>query len=195
MEENLFTDLAMEDLSLHILDIVENSVAAKADKVEITISENKKMDLLSIEISDNGIGMDQPITNKVFDPFFSTKTTRRFGLGLPLLLESAKAANGNLSLKSKKGQGTKIEAKFQHSHIDRKPLGDIGQTLITLVMGNPEIEFIYIHKKNGCKCRLDTRKIKSQLKDKPINSLEGIKILKKDINKIQKKLKEVKNER
>lgn len=176
----------MEDLSLHILDIVENSIAAKADSIEITIVEDEKKDLLSVEISDNGTGMNEDLVQKVLDPFFTTKTTRRFGLGLPLLSEAAKAANGELSIQSKKGKGTKIKAKFQYSHIDRKPLGDIGQTLITLIMGNPEVDLIYRHKKNDLNYCLDTRKIKSQLKGHPINSPDGLRMLKEDLKKIQK---------
>ncbi len=109
----------MEDLSLHILDIVENSVAAQADKIEIRITEDKKNDLLSVEIIDNGIGMDKETKKKVLDPFYTSKTVRRFGLGLPLLSEAAKAANGRLSLESKKGEGTKVKADFQYTHIDR----------------------------------------------------------------------------
>jgi len=179
----------MEDLSLHILDIVENSVAARADKIEIRISEDKKKDLLSVEVIDNGIGMDKETRKKALDPFYTSRTVRRFGLGLPLLSEAAKAANGHLSIKSKKGEGTKIKADFQYSHIDRKPLGDIGQTIITLVIGNPEIDLIYVHKKNSHKYSLDTRKIKAQLKEAPINSPDGIRMIKENLKKIQNKYK------
>lgn len=174
----------MEDLSLHILDIVENSVAAEADKIEIRITEDKRKDLLSVEIIDNGIGMDKSTQEKVLDPFFTSKTVRSFGLGLPLLSEAAKAANGKLSIVSKKGKGTKIKADFQHSHIDRKPLGDIGQTIITLIMGNSEIDLIYVHKKNDHEQRLDTRKIKQQLNEKPINSLAGIRMIRETLKNI-----------
>lgn len=174
----------MEDLSLHILDIVENSVAASADKIEIRISEDKKRDLLSIEIIDNGIGMDEKTVKKALDPFFTTKTVRRFGFGLSLLSEAAKAANGHFSIKSKKGDGTRIKADFQYSHIDRKPLGDIGQTIITLVIGNPDIDLIYVHKKNSHKYNFDTKKIKAQLKDIPINSLDGIRKIKEKLASI-----------
>ncbi|MBC8357522.1 MAG: ATP-binding protein [Candidatus Aminicenantes bacterium] len=174
----------MEDLSLHILDIVENSVAASADKIEIRISEDKKRDLLSIEIIDNGVGMDEETVKKALDPFFTTKTVRRFGFGLSLLSEAAKAANGHFSIKSKKGDGTRIKADFQYSHIDRKPLGDIGQTIITLVIGNPDIDLIYVHKKNSHKYNFDTKKIKAQLKDIPINSLDGIRKIKEKLASI-----------
>jgi hypothetical protein len=173
----------MEDLSLHILDIVENSVAANADKIEIRISEDKKKDLLSLEIIDNGTGMDKKTVEKVLDPFYTTKTVRRFGFGLPLLSEAAKAASGNLSIKSKKGEGTKIKADFQYSHIDRKPLGNISQTIITLVMGNPGLDLIYVHTKNGRRYNLDTRKIKQKLEGMPINSPAGIRMIKEDLKK------------
>jgi len=176
----------MEDLSLHILDIVENSLAAKADRIEIRISEDIKKDLLSVEVIDNGTGMDKKTVKKVLDPFYTTRTVRRFGFGLPLLSEAAKAANGHLCIESKRGEGTKIKADFQYSHIDRKPLGDMGQTIITLVIGNPEIDLIYVHKKNSHEYILDTRKIKAQLKDEPIYSPDGIRMIKEDLKKIEK---------
>lgn len=175
----------MEDISLHILDIVENSVAAKADKIEIRISEDKNKDLLSVEVIDNGIGMDEETVKKALDPFYTSRTVRRFGFGLPLLSEAAKAANGHLSIESKKGEGTKIKADFQYSHIDRKPLGDIGQTIISLVIGNPEIDLIYVHKRNSHAYRLDTRKIKAQLGEVPIYSPDGIRMIKEDLKKIK----------
>jgi len=173
----------MEDLSLHILDVAENSVAAQASRIEIRLAEDKKLDVLSIEVIDNGIGMDEETQKRALDPFFTTKKTRRFGLGLSLLSESAKAANGYLSLSSKKGKGTRIKAVFQSSHIDRRPLGNIGQTIIALVIGNPDIDFIYIHKQNGHKYVFDTRKIRAQLKDTPINSLAGMRMIKEELRK------------
>ena len=182
-EENWFIKVSMEDLSLHILDIAENSLAAKADKIEIRILEDKKKDCLSVEIRDNGMGMDKETVKKAIDPFYTSRRVRRFGLGLSLLSEAAKAANGHLSIKSKKGEGTKIKADFQYSHIDRKPLGDMNQTIITLIIGNPEIDLIFVHKKNNHKYILDTRKIKEQLKDRPINSPDGIRIIKEDLKK------------
>lgn len=176
----------MEELSLHILDIVENSIRAGASKIEIKIGEDEKRDLLSIMIKDNGQGMDEETLQRACDPFFTTKKNRRFGLGLPLLREAAKAANGNLTIKSKKGKGTTIEANFQYSHIDRQPLGNIGQTLLTLIIGNPEIDFLFVRKKNGHNYRLDTKKIKVKLKNKPLNSLEGIKMLRDSLKEIPK---------
>ena len=177
----------MKDLSLHILDIVENSIAASADKIEIRITEYEKKDLLSVEIIDNGVGMDKEIQQKALDPFYTTKTVRRFGFGLSLLSEAAKAANGQFSIQSEKGKGTKVKADFQASHIDTKPLGDMDQTIITLVIGNPEIDLIYVHKKNNQKYSLDTRKIKARLKDAPINSPAGIRMVREDLKKIKNK--------
>jgi signal transduction histidine kinase len=176
----------MEDLSLHILDIAENSVAADADIIEIRISEDKGRDLLSIEVIDNGVGMDQETLEKALDPFYTSKTVRRFGFGLSLLSEAAKAANGHLTVQSKKGEGTKIKADFQHSHIDRQPLGDIDQTIITLIFGNPEIDFVFEHKRNGHTCCLDTRSIRAQLNEMPINSLAGIRMIRETLEKAKK---------
>jgi hypothetical protein len=173
----------MKDLSLHILDIVENSVTASADKIEIRISEDQKKDLLSVEVIDNGVGMDKDTVEQALDPFYTSKTVRRFGLGLSLLSEAAKAANGHLSIQSKMGEGTRIKADFQSSHIDCKPMGDMRQTIITLVMGNPEVDLIYVHKKNSHTYRLDTRRIKARLKETPINSPAGIRMIREDLKK------------
>lgn len=174
----------MEDLSLHILDIVENSVAAGAGKIEIKISEDTKKDLLSIEVIDNGQGMDEETQKKALDPFFTTKKVRRFGFGLSLLSEASKAANGTFSIESKKGKGTKIKAKFQHSHIDRQPVGDMAQTMIALIIGNPDIDFLYIHKKDSREYRLDIGEIRSQLGNVPLNSPQVLAILREDLKKI-----------
>ena len=130
--------------------------------------------------------MDDETKKKVLDPFYTSKTVRRFGLGLSLLSEAAKAANGFLSITSKKGEGTKIRADFQYSHIDRKPLGDISQTIFTLIMGSPETDFVYIYKKNTHIYTFDTKKIKAQLGDRPINSLDGMRKIREELKKIQK---------
>ncbi len=173
----------MQDLSLHILDIAENSVAAQASKIEISLVEDRTKDLLSIEVIDNGMGMDEDTRKRALDPFFTSKKVRRFGLGLSLLSESAKAAKGHLTIESERGKGTKIRADFQSSHIDRKPVGDMGQTIITLVIGNPDIDIIYTHKKNGQDYVFDTKKIRSRLGNIPLNSLDGIKMIKDELRK------------
>lgn len=171
----------MQDLSLHILDIAENSITAQAKKIEIMLGENINDDLITLEIMDDGKGMDEETLKKALDPFFTTKKTRRFGLGLSLLAEAARSANGRFSVDSAPGKGTRIKASFQASHIDTKPFGDMPQTLITLIMGHPEIDLIYTHTVNDSEYSLDTRDIKAQLNGLPINSPEVLKLIKKDI--------------
>jgi len=134
-----------EDLSLHILDVVENSIAAKASKIEISVIEDKNNDLLVIGIKDNGTGMSEETLEKVLDPFYTTRTTRRVGMGLSLLAQAARDSNGSFAINSRLGSGTEVKASFQHSHIDRKPMGDIKSTLITLITSYPEINFIFIY--------------------------------------------------
>jgi hypothetical protein len=153
----------LEDLSLHILDIVENATRAGADFVEIIVTENREADLFKIIIRDNGRGMDSDMLERVRDPFATTRTERRVGLGIPMLDQAAREAEGELVIHSKKNSGTEIIATFKSSHIDRKPLGDIGSTLVTLIMGNPDIDFLFQHESNGDETIIDTREIRTEL--------------------------------
>lgn len=178
----------MEDLSLHILDIVENSIAAGATRIEIRILENRQKDILSIEIKDNGRGMSDEIVKRVTDPFYTTRTTRRVGLGLSFLSQSAKEADGDISIKSKEGRGTVVYAYFKHSHIDRKPLGNIADTLIVLIAGNPDVDFFYEHKRNGNIYLIDTKDIRAKMGNIPLNSADVIGVIKKDIKEGFKEL-------
>lgn len=145
---------------MHILDIVENSIRAGAKKIEIKIVEEKKRDLLTIEIIDDGKGMDKKTLKNVLDPFFTTKNRGKVGLGLPLLVQSAKESGGGIKIKSKPGKGTKVKATFGYSHIDRKPLGDVNKSLKVLITANPDINFIFEYKKDDVSYRLDTKEIK-----------------------------------
>ena len=154
----------MEDLSLHILDIVENSIRARASKINIKIVEDTRRDLLTIEIKDDGKGIDKETMKKVLDPFFTTKTTRKVGLGLALLKQSARESGGDVEIESKVGTGTRVKAVFNYSHIDRKPMGDIAATLITLIAGNPEVDFIYEHVNDESKYRIDTEEMRTRNK-------------------------------
>ncbi len=153
----------MEDLSLHILDVVENGTAAGASLVEITISEETDRDLLVIKIKDDGRGMDAEMAARVTDPWVTSRTTRRMGMGLPLLKMAAEETGGHLVLDSIPGVGTEVVTTFQNSHIDRKPLGDVAGTMVALILGNPEIEFVYEYDLDGEKTELDTRELKEQL--------------------------------
>jgi hypothetical protein len=166
----------MQDLSLHILDVAENSVEAQAHTIEIRLEETQSEDQLVLEIIDDGKGMNEELRKQALDPFVTTKTTRQVGLGLPLL------ANGCLTIESEPDMGTRIRATFELSHIDRKPLGDIAQTLVTLIIGHPEVDIVYTHTINNDEYRLDTREIKGQLGGIPIHSPEVAKILKTNIS-------------
>ena len=149
----------MEDLSLHILDVAENSISSSAKRIEIRINEDTDKDVLTIEIKDDGKGMDEQTLKKSLDPFFTTRTTRRVGLGLPLLAQAARETGGKIELDSSPGRGTTVRATFGYSHPDRKPMGDIHETLRTLVMGHPEIDLLYEHTRNGSLYRFDTREL------------------------------------
>ncbi|MCD4818773.1 MAG: ATP-binding protein [Candidatus Cloacimonetes bacterium] len=149
----------MEDLSLHILDVVENSIAANASKIEIKIVEKISKDILIIEIKDNGRGMNEETMNNVLDPFYTTRTTRRVGMGLSLLAQAAEESNGDFEINSKIGIGTEVKASFQFSHIDRKPIGDMKSTIVTLMISHPEINFIYEHEDEESSYVLDSNDI------------------------------------
>ena len=155
----------MEDLSLHILDIVENSIRAKASTIEMKVVEDIEKDLLTIEIRDNGQGMDEETVKKALDPFFTTRTTRKVGLGLSLLSQAARESGGNIEIESQAGGGTRVKATFGYSHIDRKPVGNMEATLTTLIVGNPEVDFIYEHKKGELEYRLDTKEVRARIRE------------------------------
>jgi len=139
----------LEDISLHILDIVENSIAVSANKIEITVTEDMEKDLLSVEIKDNGRGMDEGALKRALDPFFTTRTVRKVGLGLPLLAQAARGSGGDIEIESEVGEGTRVRATFKLSHPDLQPLGDIAETMKILRVANPEIEFVYRHEEIG----------------------------------------------
>ena len=164
----------MEDLSLHILDIAENSIAAGARRVDIRIRESRQEDLLSIEISDDGRGMSADVLRKAGDPFFTSRTTRRVGLGLPLFQQAARAAGGECRIVSRPGLGTTVTGVFRYSHVDRQPLGDIAQTLLTLVAGNPEMEFTCRLQTDDSDVFFSTAEIEAKLGGAPIGSPAGI---------------------
>lgn len=159
----------MRELSLHILDIVQNSLEAGATQVSISIVEDFQTDLLTIQIADNGRGMDENTLAKVLDPFFTTRKTRHVGLGLPLFAAAAQRCNGNLYIESQPGQGTVVTATFQHSHIDRAPLGNIESTLTAILLAQPQIELAYFHRVDDRVFSFDTQEIRQQLGDIPLN--------------------------
>lgn len=147
----------MEDLSLHILDIAENSISSSAKTIEIRIEEDPAKDLLSIEIRDDGKGMDEQTVQKALDPFFTTKPARKVGLGLSLLAQATRESDGTIELDSRPGRGTTVRATFRTSHPDCKPMGDVYETLRTLVACHPQIDFLFEYKTNGSVYHFDTR--------------------------------------
>jgi anti-sigma regulatory factor (Ser/Thr protein kinase) len=134
------------ELSLHILDVLENAVEAGATRVELRIGEDLEADRLTIEVIDNGKGMDEETLARVRDPFFTTRRTRHVGLGLPLFAAAAERCNGALHVESQVGQGTRVVATFQHSHIDRAPLGDVKGTLLAFLMTGRPVDLYYVHR-------------------------------------------------
>ncbi len=171
----------MQDLSLHILDVAENGITAGADLIRIAVEEDTKADKLTITIEDNGRGMDPEFLAKVLDPFVTTRTTRKVGLGLSLFRHSARDAGGDLQIVSTPGRGTKVIAYMSYRHIDRKPMGDMAETVTTLIQGNPEVDVVYVHRKDGGEFTLDTREIRSELEEIPINNPEVIGLIQENL--------------
>ncbi|MGD8963008.1 MAG: ATP-binding protein [Desulfobacterales bacterium] len=155
----------MRELSLHILDVVENGIAAGGNCIWIQVEEDHQADQLKIAIRDNGRGMPIEKLQNINDPFVTSRTTRRVGLGLSLLNAAAERCEGTVRVDTEPGKGTEVEATFRHSHIDRAPLGDMAATVTTLIIGNPGIDFVYLHRIDGDEFSLDTREIRTEMED------------------------------
>lgn len=171
----------MRELSLHLLDIAENSIAAEAKTVEITVMEDSRSDRLVLSVGDDGRGMDAATAARVVDPFVTSRTTRKVGLGIPLLKEAAEACEGWLHLSSTVGVGTKLEVEFQRSHIDRMPLGDLVTTITNLVIANPEVHFILKYKNDDYEYLFDDELIKQELQDIPLSDPAVISFLRTEL--------------
>lgn len=159
----------MTELSLNILDIVQNSVTAEASLIEIRVTESAGTDTLRVMIKDNGKGIPQRILATVDDPFTTTRSTRRMGLGLPLLKHHAALTGGNIRIRSEEGKGTEVIACFGLKHIDRQPMGDIAGVLIILISANPDIDFLYTHKTDAGSYSFSTIETKQALGIRKIN--------------------------
>jgi anti-sigma regulatory factor (Ser/Thr protein kinase) len=182
----------MEDLSLHILDIAENSVTAGATLIQIRLVERRAENSFFVEIEDNGKGIAEDLVDKALDPFFTSRTTRSVGLGLSLLSQSARETGGDIVIKSASGRGTTVTAQFRPAHIDMKPLGDITETLMVLIAGNPEIDFTftYDYDKGKQPFAFDTREIRADLENIPINAPEVLTVLRRNLSRF---LTDIKN--
>ena len=164
----------MRELSLNVLDIVQNSITAKASLIEIELIEDINDDILKINIFDNGKGMTEEQIKSVTDPFYTTRTTRKIGLGIPLFKMAAEMSGGIFKIESTVGVGTKIYTRYIHSSIDRMPVGNINETVSMLIRMNPDIDFIYTHSYNEKSYSLDTRELREQLDDIPLDTPDVI---------------------
>ncbi len=168
----------MKELSLNILDITENSTKAEAENVSIIIEETDET--LTISVSDDGCGMTPDFLAEVTNPFTTTRTTRKVGLGIPLLKLACEQTGGELSITSKhksmypNSHGTTTKALFYKNHLDFTPLGDIISTLTTLIQGHADVDFLFEHKKGESEVRLDTKELREVLGDVPLDSFEVI---------------------
>ncbi len=166
----------MKELSLNILDVVENSVKAGASLTEILLTEQGNA--LTITIRDDGCGMDAETVKRVTDPFYTTRTTRAVGLGLPLLKLEAQQTGGDVTVTSRdkatypEDHGTEVTAVFYTDHIDCPPLGDIPATVVTLVQGHPDTDFLFVHTNGENEVRMDTRELREILEGVPLDSFE-----------------------
>ena len=165
----------MRELSLNILDIAQNSIAAGASLTRIEVAEDTAKHELTITVSDNGCGMTQEQVDNVLDPFFTTRTTRKVGMGIPLFKLAAEQTGGCLRIESEKGKGTTTSALFKTDSIDFTPLGDVTATITTLIQGHPDTDFLFIHNFDGKQVELDTRQMRDMLEGIPLNSYEVIK--------------------
>lgn len=165
----------MRELSLHILDIAQNSIVAEAEMLRIVIIEAKKEDRLTIKIKDDGRGMDEEMAKRVVDPFYTTRTTRKVGLGIPLFKENALTCEGAFELKSQLGVGTEIIATFKLSHIDRVPIGNLTDTIVAIVLASPKTDLVLTHCVDEKKFTFNTKDFRRMLGDEV--SLDNIEVV------------------
>ncbi len=162
----------MPEISLNVLDVAENSIRAEASLVEILVTIDLEENMLKVQIIDDGKGMTKEQMAKVTDPFFTTRTTRKVGLGIPFFKLAAEATGGSFQIESEVGKGTKVTTIFKLDHIDRMPLGDINSTIHTLVVYNPQTDFLYRYTYGQESFELDTRQMKEILGGVPLDAPE-----------------------
>ncbi|MBR2893548.1 MAG: sensor histidine kinase [Clostridia bacterium] len=181
----------MRELSLNVLDIAQNSVSAKASLIEIELIENSKTNDLLIGVYDNGKGMTKEQVESVRDPFFTTRTSRKVGMGIPLFKFAAEMTGGSLEIESEVGVGTRVRAYFKTDHLDFTPIGDMTSTMISLITMNLHIDFLYRRKLDDREFTVDTRQLKEILGDVPLNEPSIAMWITDYINENTKQLTEV----
>lgn len=180
----------MNDLSMHILDIVQNSISAGATRVTLTVDEAPGADLLTIVIGDNGKGMTPEQVSRLSDPFFTSRTTRKVGMGIPLLMDSARQSGGDVRIESEPGKGTEVTAVFGYSNIDRPPLGDVANALMLLVSSNPALDFLFTYRYNGDEYLFDTVDVREILGE---DALKDLTIIRNLEEMIKDNMREIRN--
>lgn len=177
----------MKELSLNILDVAKNSVTAGATRIGITVEETETR--LTITITDNGCGMTPEFAARVTDPFTTTRTTRKVGLGLPLMKMEAQMSGGDLTIESEVGVGTTVTTWFDPTNIDMPPLGDLVSSIITLIQGSPEIDFVFTHRRFGGEYTLDTGEIRLIMGDISLSEPEVLSWLSDFLNENESTMK------
>ena len=173
----------MRELSLHILDLVTNSIEAAANRIIIVVEERPSDNLFRIRIRDNGKGMSKEMVKKAGDPFTTSRKTRKVGMGIPLIQQVASDCGGTLKVCSSPGMGTTVTVEMEYSNINRPPLGDIVNTIINLMISNPEIHFCYIHTVNSSRFCLDSYWFLARMAEKNGNIYDIIQPAKEYITK------------
>ncbi len=158
----------MREIALHVLDLLQNAVEAGAGRVTLTIDEDTALDQLTITVADDGRGMDAKTIRRVLDPFYTTRTTRHVGLGLPLMMAAAERADGMMTVESQPGVGTQVAATFRLSHPDRQPLGDMAGTLLAYLLSERDADLSYVHRRNDNSFEFDTAEIRAMLDGTPL---------------------------
>lgn len=167
----------MNDLSLHIIDIIQNSLSAGSKRIGLAIKEDSANDRLTISIEDNGKGMSREVAAKLEDPFYTTRTTRKVGMGIPLFKQSAMQSGGNLSVESEPGKGTTVTAWFELGNIDRPPLGDVANSFVLMVSANPQIHFTLSYVVNENEYNFDSVEVAEVLGDIELSDVRVIRML------------------
>ena len=180
----------MNELSLHILDVVQNSIRANASLVQIIINEQTADNTYTVQIIDDGHGMNAHTLSNVSDPFFTSRTTRKVGMGVSLFKMACELTEGSFTIDSKEGKGTSVTASFTNDHIDRAPLGEIEETLSILILNDKDIDIMYKQTYNNKEYVFDTRDVKQVLEGIPLNNYDVIMWIKNNIKEGINTLKE-----
>ncbi|GAB4387737.1 MAG: ATP-binding protein [Thermodesulfovibrionales bacterium] len=176
-------------MSLHVLDIAENSIEAGATAVSIAIREDTAEDRLTLTVRDNGRGLDRETAARALDPFYTSKAGKRWGLGIPLLAQAARECDGDFRLESEAGRGASVRASFRLGHIDLKPLGDMGATMAALVCGHPEVRYSFQFERDGKAFALDTGELRGLLEGVPLEHPAVLRYIKEEINEGIRRIK------